>query len=116
MGWLRCFACLFGSHDLFGYVKRACAVVPCFCFWLFRSGSVGVFLVFLNLVVHNLPPLHIMQLFLAPYSFFVFCYLGKHLSRCKYCSKVSQVPGSNLFQEGRARAGHSEIKLLSESC
>lgn len=56
-GWLRCFACLFGSHNLFGYVKQACIVVPCFCVWLLQSGSVGVFLVFLYLV-RNLPPLH----------------------------------------------------------
>ena len=33
-----------------------------------------------------------MQLFLVPYSFFVFCCLRRHLSRCRRCSKGSQVP------------------------
>ena len=35
------------------------------------------------------------QLFLIPYSFFVFCLREvrrRHLSRCKHCSKESQVP------------------------
>ena len=33
------------------------------------------------------------QLFLVPYIFFVFCCLRRRLSRCKHCSKGSQVPG-----------------------
>ena len=32
------------------------------------------------------------QLFLVPHSFFVFCCLRRHLSRCKHCSKGPQVP------------------------
>ena len=71
------------------------------CFWSFCILSVIC------------PHCACMQLFLVSCSCFVFCYLGRHLSRC---SKGSQVPGSSLFQEGRARAGHSEIKLLSGSC
>ena len=31
------------------------------------------------------------ELFLVPYSFFVFCFLKKLLVRCKHCSKGSQV-------------------------
>ena len=32
------------------------------------------------------------QLFLVPYRFFVFCCWRRHLSRCKPCSRGSQVP------------------------
>ena len=39
-----------------------------------------------------------MQLFLVSYSFFVFCCSRRHLSRCKHCSKGSQVPGPSLSQ------------------
>ena len=70
-GWLRCFAWLFG------YVKRACAVVPCFCFWLLRSGNVGVLLVFLYLVVHTLPPQHLHAIIFSPLQFLCILLLGE---------------------------------------
>ena len=38
------------------------------------------------------------QLFLAPYYFFVFCCSRRCLSRCRRCSKGSQVPGPSLSQ------------------
>ena len=59
------------------------------------------FLVSLYLVVQNLPQLHIHAFMLVPYCFFVFCclsltvssyFVARGLSRCKHCSKGSQVP------------------------
>ena len=55
----------------------------------------GVFLVFLSIICPNCA---CTQLFLVPYSFFVFCCSKRRLSRCRHCSKVSQVPGSSLSQ------------------
>ena len=52
--------------------------------------TVGV-LAFLYLVVHNLSHCSGMQSFLVPFSFFVSCCL-RFLSRCKQCTKGSQVP------------------------
>ena len=37
------------------------------------------------------------QLFLVPYSFFIFCCLRRHLSRFKHCGKGLQVPVPSLF-------------------
>ena len=46
---------------------------------------------FVNCCLEFAPTAHA-QLFLAPYSFFVFFGLRWHLSRCKHCLKGSQVP------------------------
>ena len=46
---------------------------PCFCSRLFRVAAGFSFLVFLYLVVHICPNCMYTQLFLVPYSFFVFC-------------------------------------------
>lgn len=54
-------------------------------------------LAFSYLIVYNLPQL-LMHIFLAPQSFFVFCCSRRRLSRCKYCSKGSQVSGPSLSQ------------------
>ena len=56
---------------------------PCFC----RNGS--WVLIFLYLTVHNLSQLHMHAI---PYNFSVFCCWRRQLSRCKPCSKGSQVP------------------------
>ena len=70
--------------------------VPCFCSQHLRSGS--WVLVFLYLIVHNLPNCTCTQLFLVPYiSFFVFCCWRRCLSRCKPCSKGAQVPACLSF-------------------
>ena len=53
--------------------------------------TVGV-LAFLYLVAHNLSHCSGMQSFLVPFSFFVSCCLRRFLSRCKQCTKGSQVP------------------------
>ena len=47
---------------------------------------------FLYLIVYNCPGCTLVQLFLVPYSFFVFCCSKRRLSRCKHCSKGSQDP------------------------
>ena len=70
----------------------------CFFSWLLRSGS-WVFLVFLSLVVHNLPQLgvHAFTVIFSPlyflcfFFFFFFCSV-RLLSRGRHCSKGSQVP------------------------
>ena len=40
------------------------------------------------------------QLFLVPYSFFVFCCWRRPLPRCKHCNKGSQVPTCLTFSSG----------------
>ena len=72
---------------LWSCVQGACAG-PCFCSWLLISGS-WVFLVFLSIICPNCA---CTQLFLVPYSFFVSCCLRRGVSRCKPCSRGSQVP------------------------
>ena len=44
------------------------------------------------------------QLFLVPYSFFIFCCLRRHLCRFKHCSKGFQVPVPSLFINKQFRA------------
>ena len=56
----------------------------------------------LYLSVHNLPQLHMHIVIFSPYSFFVFCFWRRGLSRCKHCSNRSQVPG---LSEDKARSG-----------
>ena len=65
--------------------------VPCLCSRLFRSGSwvFWSFCIFLSIIC---PSCACTQLFLVPFSFFVICSLRRHLSRCKHCSRGSQVP------------------------
>ena len=50
------------------------------------------FLSFCILLFITCPNLTCMQLFLVLSSFFVFYCWSRHLSRCKHCSKGSQVP------------------------
>ena len=56
----------------------------------------GLFCILLSRICPNYT---CMWLFLVPYSFFVFCSLRRHLSRCKHCSRGSQVPGPSLSQK-----------------
>ena len=86
-------------------VPGACAV-PCFCSQhpVFAPSSsevaVGFFLfvclVFLYLVVQDLPQLCVHTVIFSPYGFFVFCCSRRLLSRCKHCSEGSQVSGPSL--------------------
>ena len=46
---------------------------------------------------------------LVPYSFFTFHCLRRHLSRCKHCSKMSQVSGPNLSQKHFVSGKHCKI-------
>ena len=67
----------------------------CFCFRLFRNGSwvFFFFLVFLYLVVQNLPQLCMYTVVLIPINFFVFCSLRRDISRCKLCRKLCSNTG-----------------------
>ena len=51
--------------------------------------------IFLSIICPNCT---YMQLFVVPYSFFVFCCSRRCLSRCKHGSKGFQVPGPSLSQ------------------
>ena len=84
------------AYPLVGAVCRVCAQFPAF---VPDSLEVVVgFLVFLCLV-HNLPQLPMREvIFLVPYGFFVFCCWRRLLSRCKHCSKGSQVSRPSLSQ------------------
>ena len=52
------------------------------------------------------------QLFLAPYSFFVFCGSRRSLSRCQHCSQGSRVP-ARLIHTG---AVGTEVKKKKNPC
>ena len=69
------------------------------------------FFFFLYLVVQNLPNCSCIQLFLVPYSFFLFCCLRKCLSRCRHCCKRSYVPGPSLSQNGQGVHKGSRLSL-----
>lgn len=93
--WLSWFA-----HPFPGHVQRVCPVLcfgsqlPAFAPAL-QKWPLG-FLVFLHLVLHNLPQLST-QLFLVLYNVFVFrC--SRHLFKGKHWSEPSQVPGLILSQ------------------
>ena len=64
---------------------------PCFCSWLFRSGTWAFWFVciLLSVICSNCAST---QLLLVPYSFTVFCCSRRCVFRCKHCSKGSQVP------------------------
>ena len=72
-------------------MQGACAG-PCFRSGLFKSGSWD----FWSLCIfcpEFCPNCACSQLFLVPYSFFIFCCSWRGVSRCKHCSKGSQAPG-----------------------
>ena len=52
----------------------------------------GFFGLFVSYCPEFAPTMHAHRYFLIPYSFFVLCCLRRCLSRCKHCSKGSQVP------------------------
>ena len=78
--------------------------VPCFCSWLFRSGSRGFFcfvLFWCFCIFHPefAPTVYPRCSFLVSYSFFAFCCSRRDVSRCKHCStaKGAQVPAGLSF-------------------
>ena len=101
-GWLRWFLYPFG-------VQEACTV-PCSCSQLFRGGSWG-FLVFSYLIVHDLPQLACLQLFLVPYSFFVLCCWRRQVSRYKQCCKGSWVPACLTSKASSFSCGCCSVSL-----
>ena len=83
-GWLR-----WSAHPLCWCCVQGACTVPCFCSRLSRSGSWVLFS--LSESCPQLAPTTHAQLFFIPYNFFVFCWWGRHLSRCKHWSRGSQV-------------------------
>ena len=57
-------------------------------------GLLGLFCVLLSIIF---PSCTCMQLFLVPYSFFVFCCSKRDLSRCKHCSTAANGPRSQTY-------------------
>ena len=90
---LRQFAYSFGGVERRGQKCNTLFLLPtsCFCSWLFRNGS-WVFWPFCILLCIICPNCACLQLVLVRYSFFLFCCQRRHLSRCRYYSKGSQVP------------------------
>lgn len=87
-GWLR-----WSAHPLGGNVCRVHAQYPAFAsgtlFFVHSSSEVAVgILVFLNLVVHNLPQLFMHIAISVP----LYSVAKRGLSKFKHCSKMSQVP------------------------
>ena len=73
-------------------VQGACAV-PCFCSGLFRSGGWSLWSLCI-LLSRICPNCACTQLFLIPYSFFVFCRSRRRLSRCENCGTAAEGPRS----------------------
>ena len=80
-------------------VQGACSR-PCFCSQhpVFALGSskvaVGFFGLFVSFGSRICPTGACTQLFLVPYSFFVFCCSRRGVSRCKHCSTSAKGPRS----------------------
>ena len=68
-------------------------LIPCFCSRLFKGGS-SVFESFCIFLRRICPNCACTELFLVPYSFFVFCCWRRGLSRCKHCSTAAKGPRS----------------------
>ena len=117
-GWLRWSACPFGSTECRGHASYP-AFAPNTLFLLLAPEKWQlVFLVFLYLSSIICPNYACIQLFLVPYSFFVFCCLRRCLSRCKLCNTAakgprSQVPGPNLSHTLDAPQGSCSLSRLS---
>ena len=87
------------AHPFGGAVRRGHAQYPAFApntLFLLRAlqkWQLGflVFCIFLSIICLNCA---CRQLFLVPYSFFVFCCWRRGLSRCKHCSTAAKGPRS----------------------
>ena len=90
-GWLRWFAHPLGTRSLL------LLHTPWLCSRLF-GGSSWASLVFSCLLSRICLNCACMQLFLVPYSFFVFCCLRRCLPRCKHHSTAAKGPGPCLSQ------------------
>ena len=94
-GWLRWFA-----HPLGGVVCRGHTQYLAFAA---DSSKVAFFWSFYVLLSIIFSYCTCIKLVLVPYTFFVFCWLRKHLSRYKHCSQGSQIPA--CFKAKRTRRG-----------
>ena len=82
-------------------------LTPYFCSWLFRSGSWGFFFWSFCVLSIICPICTCRQLFLVPYSFFVFCCWRRHLPRFRHCSKGSRVPACLKLRLGQLGSQYS---------
>ena len=91
-GWLSCFAHPFGGVVCWGHAQHPAfapdtlILLPAPQKWQLGFWSLCIWLFMIR------PNCACTQLFLVPYSFFVFCCWRRRLSRCKHYSKGSQVP------------------------
>ena len=84
-GWLRCLAPPLVLSSARG-IHSTLLLLPALQKWWLSN------LVFLYLLSRLRPYCTCRQLFLALCTFFVFCCLRRHLSRCKHSSQGSQAP------------------------
>ena len=91
-GWLRCFAHSFGGVEYRG-MHSTLLLLP--ALQIQQLGFVSL-CILLSIICPNCA---CTQLFLVPYNFFVFCCSRRHLSRCKHCSKRSQVPACHRIRQ-----------------
>ena len=94
-GWLRRFAHPLGVAVCRGHAQYS-AFVPDTLFLLqapqkWQLGFSGLFVSFGSRIC---PDCACTQLFLVPYSFFVFCWSRRGVSVCKHCSTAAKGPGS----------------------
>ena len=91
-------------------------LTPCFCSRFFRSGR-WVFWSLCYLLPQIFPNCTCVQLFLVPYSSFVFCRSRRGASTCKHCSKGSRVPAClslRCFVTAAMRTLHVQACALGE--
>ena len=89
---------MWSAHPLRGVECRVHEQYPAFLRHpVFALGSskvaVRFFGLFVSLGSRMCPNCACTQLFLVPYSFLVFCCLGRGVSRCKHCSPAAKGPG-----------------------
>ena len=107
-GWLK-----WSPHPLGGAVGSDHVQYPDFTP---DTSEVAVgFLVFCILFI-ICPNCACMQLFLASYSFFIFCCLRRHLSRCRHCSKGSHVPACLILTCYAQNILQNLIYLMFNKC
>ena len=102
-GWLR-----WSAHPFGGVVCKGHAQCPAFAPGSSRA-AVGLFGLFVSFGSRICPSCACTQLFLVPYSFFVFCCSRRGVSRCKHCSKGSQVPAKGHRSQAFLKSFDQEV-------
>ena len=110
-GWLRCFA-----HPLGGVLCRRHVQYPAFApdtlflLQVLQKGQLG-FLVFLCLLVQNLPQLHVHAVIFSPIQFLCILLLEEmfvQVQALQHCSKGSQVPGLSQYNQSNEYKNSSD--------